>query len=226
VLSPHQYGRRYEAGTVRIIGESELAPAEAFASFWRRFALRFRSTPSVIYGLQNEPHDQDPVALASLSNAAIAAIRAAGCTQLILAPGIGWSGAHSWLTRGNGAAMLAVRDPLNNFAFDAHQYLDADNSGTHAQCSAGAGASRLRAFTDWARRSGRKGFLGEFGAAPGRECLAELDALLSYLSANSDVWLGWTYWAGGPWWGANYPLSIEPQNGGDRPQMTILRRHF
>jgi trimeric autotransporter adhesin len=34
-----------------------------------------------------------------------------------------------------------------------------------------------------------------------------------------------TYWAGGPWWG-NYMFSIEPQNGVDKPQMTILVQHL
>jgi endoglucanase len=29
------------------------------------------------------------------------------------------------------------------------------------------------------------------------------------------------YWAGGPWW-KNYPLSIEPRGGEDRPQMMVL----
>jgi hypothetical protein len=33
--------------------------------------------------------------------------------------------------------------------------------------------------------------------------------------------MGGTYWAAGPWWG-NYPLSVEPRNGQDRPQMAVL----
>jgi hypothetical protein len=46
--------------------------------------------------------------------------------------------------------------------------------------------------------------------------------MLVYLNQNSDVWLGWAYWAAGPWWG-NYRFSIEPSNGVDRPQTDVLQ---
>ena len=38
---------------------------------------------------------------------------------------------------------------------------------------------------------------------------------------RADGLLGAAYWAGGPWWGS-YPLSIEPVNGVDAPQMPVL----
>jgi len=40
------------------------------------------------------------------------------------------------------------------------------------------------------------------------------------------VWLGWAYWAGGPWWGSNPLFPIEPANINnpvDRPAMTAIR---
>jgi len=49
--------------------------------------------------------------------------------------------------------------------------------------------------------------------------------MLYHLEANADVYLGWTYWAGGPWWGSYY-TSLEPTNGADRPQMTVLQKHL
>src|SRR6185312_11391973 len=42
---------------------------------------------------------------------------------------------------------------------------------------------------------------------------------------NPDVYLGWTYWAGGPWWGDNW-MALEPQGGADVPQMTTLLPHL
>jgi endoglucanase len=49
--------------------------------------------------------------------------------------------------------------------------------------------------------------------------------MLTYMDSNSDVWRGWTYWAGGAWWG-DYPLSVQPgDDGKPRPQMTVLVRH-
>jgi endoglucanase len=44
---------------------------------------------------------------------------------------------------------------------------------------------------------------------------------LAHLQAND---LPGTYWAGGPWWG-DYPLSVEPRGGKDRPQMKILTKY-
>ena len=65
-----------------------------------------------------------------LDNGAIAAIRKAGASNLILVPGNGWTGASSWTQNWygttNATAMLNIKDPGNNFAFEAHQYLDAD----------------------------------------------------------------------------------------------------
>jgi Ca2+-binding RTX toxin-like protein len=45
------------------------------------------------------------------------------------------------------------------------------------------------------------------------------------MQQHTGAWQGVTYWAGGPWWG-NYMFSIEPQNGVDKPQMTILVQHL
>jgi endoglucanase len=228
ILDPHQYGRRRINGEAHIIGQDRDLPADSFAQFWRAIAERCRGQDDVIFALQNEPHDQDQAALVETSNRVIAAIRSVGARQLILVGGSAWSGAHSWVSSGNAASMLGIRDPANRLAFDVHQYLDQDSSGTHAACVAGA-SRRLQVFTQWARTNRRRGFLGEFGAGGDPSCLTELDALLNFVAANRDVWLGWTCWAGGPWWGHDYPLSIEPEDRhhpADRPQMTVLRRHF
>ncbi len=228
VLDPHQFGRRRVNGEARIIGQDSDAPADSFAQFWGALAQRCRDQDDIVFALQNEPHDQDAATLVETSNRAIAAIRSAGARQLILVSGSAWSGAHSWMSSGNAVAMLSVRDSVNRYAFDVHQYLDQDSSGTHGACINGA-SGRLRAFTQWARVNRQRGFLGEFGGGGDALCLTELDAMLTFVAANRDVWLGWTCWAGGPWWNRNYPLSLEPEDlhqPTDRPQMAVLRRHF
>ena len=99
-----------------------------------------------------------------------------------------------------------ITDPANNCAYDLHQYLDNDSSGTsETVVSATIGVERLTAVTNWLRDNNRKAFLGEFavanstiGAGIGDEALANM---LTYMNDNDDVWLGWTWWAGGPWWG-------------------------
>jgi endoglucanase len=228
VLDPHQYGRRRVDGEPRIIGESEHVTAEHFAAFWSTLAQRCSDWPGTIFGLQNEPHDQDVATLVRVHNETIAAIRATGAQNLVLAPGGAWSGAHSWLSSRNAQAMLGVRDPANRIAFDVHQFLDADSSGTHAVCAAGAGR-RLEGFTRWAREYGKRGFLGEFGGSSDARCLQELETMLEHMASNRDVWIGWTCWAGGPWWPDDYPLTLEPASlraPEDRPQLEVLRRYF
>lgn len=227
VLDPHQYGRRRSRGAAHIIGESDQVSAAHFAAFWGELARRCRGASHVVFGLQNEPHDQDQATLARVHTAAIAAIREAGARNLVLAPGSAWSGAHSWISSGNAETARAVVDPIDRMAYDVHQYLDRDSSGRSAECVAGAGG-RLAPFTRWARQHGKRGFLGEFGAGPGEGCARELAALLEHVRRNRDVWVGWTCWAGGPWWG-DYPLSLEPASleaPSDRPQMAVLRQYF
>jgi endoglucanase len=83
----------------------------------------------------------------------------------------------------------------------------------------------MEAATKWLRDNRHKGFLGEFGAPANAACLDSLDALLKHLDANADVWMGWAYWAGGPWWGANYPMSLQPVQGKARPQAAIVAKY-
>ena len=109
---------------------------------------------------------------ASAANAAIAAIRTAGANNLILVPGNGFTGAWTWNSNSygtpNATAMLSIVDPKNNFAFDVHQYLDSDGSGTHATIANNdptIGVQRLTAFTQWLQTNHLRGFLGEFAVA-------------------------------------------------------------
>ena len=228
ILDPHNYARYY--GT--IIGQGNV-PASAFADFWTRLADRYKSNPKVIFGLMNEPHDMATELWRDDANAAIAAIRATGATNLILVPGNGYTGAHSWLQNyygtPNGTVMLSISDAGNNFAFDVHQYLDGNFSGTSENCTGTTiGAEKLVAFTNWLHQNNRRGFLGEFGGGRNQTCYAAIDNMLNYVEANRDVWLGWTYWAAGPWWG-EYIFTLEPTNCPncvDRPQMAYLIPHF
>ena len=49
-----------------------------------------------------------------------------------------------------------------------------------------------------------------------------LEVLDHFLAAMKAERIGGTYWAAGGWWG-KYPLSVEPRDGRDRPQMEVLR---
>jgi endoglucanase len=224
IIDVHDYGTYRGA----VVGSANV-PMRAFAGFWGLMAKAFADDPSVIFGLMNEPHDIGSARWAEAEQAAIDAIRSAGASNLVLVSGTGWDGAHNFVSgkgygEPNAVALARLRDPANNIAFEVHQYLDPDHSGTHPECMAPDAASRVLApFTAWLRAGGRRGFLGEIGAAATPPCLASLAALLGDVNANPDAWLGWTYWAGGPWWG-DYMFSIEPKDGRERPQMEVLRR--
>ena len=202
---------------------------------WGKLAGHFKSNPGVIFGLMNEPHVQSAADWLVSANAAIAAIRSAGALQEILVPGTGWDGAWSWtLADTNNATVIGpgVVDPGHNFAFEVHQYLDSDSSGTHpGVVSATIGVERLTAITQWAEANHQRLFLGEVGVDQQPISLQALDNMLTYIKQHTDVWSGVTYWAGGPWWGP-YMFSIEPQNVndpnnyGDKPQMGILEKHL
>jgi autotransporter passenger strand-loop-strand repeat protein len=222
-IEPHDYGYGFGA----LIGSAQ-TPNSAFADFWSKLAAHFKSNPKVIFGLMNEPHDQSASVWLVSANAAIAAIRNAGAVaQEILVPGSYWDGAWTWTTTDNAAVIgTGVVDSAHNFAFEVHQYLDSDGSGTHpGAVSATIGVERLTAVTQWAESTGNRLFLGEVGVTTDQTSLTALDGMLTYMGQHADAWQGMTYWAGGPWWG-NYMFTIEPQNGVDRPQMTVLLQHL
>ncbi len=224
ILDPHNYARYFG----KKVGSKE-APVTAFAAFWAKIATRYKNNPGVIFGLMNEPYAIPAEEWRRAADAAITAIRATGARNLILVPGTAWSGAHSWTSGhyggSNASAFQTLTDPAGNIAFEVHQYLDSDFSGTSKTCQhEEIGAKALVKVTQWLRNNGQTAFLGEFGAANNAVCLEALDRMLQYVRDNSDVWIGWTYWAAGAWWG-DYPFSVHPSPDGDRPQMEILKKH-
>jgi endoglucanase len=226
ILDLHNYSRYYGA----VIGSDDLDVA-TFADLWARLATQFKDNNWVIFGLMNEPHDMPTELWLDNANAALAAIRSTGASNLVLVPGNAYTGAHSWdadwYGSPNSEVMQGVVDPGNNFAYEAHQYLDTDSSGTSADCvDSTIGSMRLAAFTDWVRQQNAQAFLGEFASSDNATCLRALDDLLDYVDENSDAWIGWTYWAAGPWWGDDI-YEVEPSANGqsDDAQLDVLLRH-
>lgn len=216
ILDVHQYGSMPSG----LVGHDAAATAE-FVTAWSEIAKRLRTAPNVVFGLMNEPNKQSAAEWLAGANAAVAAIRKAGARQLVLVPGSYWDGAATWTNTDNAKVMTGLKDPANNVVFEVHQYLDPDNSGTSPAVVPGKGKASLAAFTAWARSHRVRAFLGEFGFAAAPDAMAEGHDLLAFMAANRDVWRGWTYWAGGPWWG-DYMFSVEPKNSVDKPQMSVL----
>ena len=225
ILDPHNCARYND----NIVGASKISAGD-FADFWGRLAAEFKNDPYVWLGLVNEPHDMSTRLWFEDANAAIAAIRAAGAKNMILVPGNHWSGAHSWTGGGeesNAKWALTVKDPLNHWAIEVHQYVDGDSSGTQKSIvSPTIGAERLKSFVKWCRQNHMHAVLGEFGVPVVPTGEETLHNMLQSMEQDRDVWLGWTWWAAGSRWG-DYLFSIEPRpDGSERPQMAWLRPHL
>ena len=240
ILDPHNFAQYVINGNVNAIGGGNVTSSH-LADFWGKLANEFKDNPNVIFGLMNEPiganrsngiTTEDWLVAA---NDSIAAIRAAGADNLILVPGNGFTGAFSWELNfygtPNADVMLNVVDTGDNFAFEVHQYLDGNSSGQSASISySGIGRDRLIDFTQWLKTNGFRGFLGEFGAAnstigDGNNQIGDetVNLMLDYMEANDDVWMGWAWWGGGPWWSENYLFAIDPRNNGDdQPSIGLL----
>lgn len=97
--------------------------------------------------------------------------------------------------------------------YEMHQYLDSDGSGTSATCvNSTIGQNRLAAATQWLQQNGKRGILGETAGGANSVCIQALTGMFQYMEDNTDAWLGWLWWGGGPWWG-NYIYSMEPPSG-------------
>lgn len=213
VLDLHNYAN-YNSGSGAVPILDPGGPTEAdFADFWRRMAQvdEFRNNAKVMFDLQNEPHSVTASEMATLANAAIAAIRDEGFTNYIhVEGGASFANCNSFISSGWGTAALTVTDPLDKVIFQCHEYLDANNSGTSDEALPGSGSTQLQNATTWARANGKKLFLGEFGVGYTDSGMAENADLLDFMIENNDVWVGWTAWGGGPAWPESYEFKFEP----------------
>ncbi|KAF8908490.1 endoglucanase 1 [Gymnopilus junonius] len=238
LIDPHNYMRYNDPSSQPFSGsvignttDPTAATTLQFGQFWGELARRFISNPKVVFGINNEPHDM-PTQLILLNNqVAIDHIRAAGAPQLILAPGNGFTGGHSWTqtTGANDAPssqfLNKLVDPLRNTAIDIHEYLDIDFSGSHDECMQPA-PSNLANLTIWLQENHLKqvsfpaskfllnptnnihipnrAVISEFGGGNNENCFQFIDTMLDYLATN-DVYIGWSIWAAGPIWGTSAP---------------------
>ncbi len=217
----------FYGGVVKVSGAD-------LADLWVRLSEEFKSEPAVhAYDLMNEPHDMGGANWKAISQLVLTAIRNNRDDKLIMVPGDAWSAAYVWPDVHGSTSW--INDPANNFAYEAHQYFDRDNSGGYKESYnqelarnpnlATVGVTRLAPFALWCTRNNVRGYLGEFGV-PNTDprWLTVLDNfLLSLDAAGFDA----TYWAAGEWWG-NYALSVQPQDSFmlDRPQTQVLLQHL
>ena len=208
VVDAHNYGRYKNA---------VITDTAAFKTFWSNLAAPFANNSRVIFDCNNEFHDMgasSATLVPALNQACIDGVRAAGATsQYVFVEGTSYTGAWTWVSSGNGASMGNLTDPSDKIVYEMHQYLDTDGSGTHTECvNATIGAERIRAATAWLKENKKVGILGEFAGGSNDVCKQAVRGMLASMQEDSDVWLGWLWWAAGPFWG-DYIYSLEPGEG-------------
>lgn len=217
ILDCHNYGRYND----------QLLDAAQFAGFWSLMAAALEGNPGIeAYGLMNEPHDMPAGAWAAAAQRTVNAIRSEDDATAVYVAGDGWSHSDQFAALNPGFPLF---DPADNLVYEAHCYFDGDQSGRYQQSFKDQGAyltigvDRVQPFAQWCKKNGVKGFIGEF-SVPGNDAswLVTLDNFCAYLARCG---IGGAYWAGGPWWGDN-PISIEPKNGIDAPQMSVLQHYL
>jgi len=242
ILDIHNYGRYKltENGVLNTYtldnvygGVVKVAGAD-LADLWIRLSNEFRDEGTVYaYDLMNEPHDMGNASWKTISQAALMAIRTNGDRKLIMVPGDAWSSAEQWPAFHGPTSW--INDPASNFAYEAHQYFDRDNSGTYALTYdqelalnpnlVVIGSTRVTNFVNWLKANNVRGYLGEYGI-PNTDA-RWMTVLDNFLGALDAAGLDGSYWAAGEWWGT-YPLSVQPQNNftTDRAQLSVLSGHL
>lgn len=227
VLDMHDYARRRPNGEAKAnaaVGTVDLG-ASALTDAWTKIAADYRDDPNVWLGLMNEPSGLAVADWWRVAQQLVVDLRGQRVTNKLLVPGGSWTGAHSWLSSGNAVQAARFTDPGRNYAFELHQYLDKDSSGTQGTCSAGS-ASRVDAALSWAEQTLVPLFFGEIAAGASAACQVEYDAVLQKLNASPAV-IGWTAWGGGRWWNTSYMFRLAPVSGtAATPHMQMIQKRF
>jgi aryl-phospho-beta-D-glucosidase BglC (GH1 family) len=224
ILDAHGFGR-YNGD---VIG-TDAVPTSAFQDFWTKAAAHFADNPAVYaYNIMNEPHDMGgPGVWAADAQAGVDGIRSVDMNTTVMVEGDGWSTASTWTSFNND---LLINDPANKIVYSAHQYFDESCQGIYSTSGAQQsidpqiGAELLQNFVGWLQANHVQGFIGEFGA-PGNDP-QWLPVLANFMAEMNNHGISGTYWAAGPWWDKNYPLSVEPHDGVDAPQMAVLKEYL
>lgn len=135
VLDLHNYGEYITPGSTYKLGTAQL-PSSALSDVWMRLSAEFKDHPALLaYGIMNEPRDlrgvngKSPAKVWELaSQDTLSSLRARGDTTLIMVGGYEWSKLSRWSSN---HPVGWIKDPANNFRYEAHHYWDSDASGRY-----------------------------------------------------------------------------------------------
>lgn len=219
---------RYSINNIEYIVGGNVVSANHLADFWQKMAKAMINKQNIVaFTLMNEPHDMQGYNWPYTVQKVINSIRQAdGITALII-DGENYSNPATWEYYNDNLKYL--KDPANNIYFNAHCYFDNDYSGRYKVsydydgANEWTGVQRIQPFINWLKKNNLKGYVGEFGIPKNdARWFKVLNNFLECLKRNN---LKGSYWAAGPWW-KNYPLSIQPENNQDQPQLLVYQKYF
>ncbi len=235
ILDLHNYGRYRINDADEIIGSNSVGIADV-KDLWTKLADEFKDETNIWgYGIMNEPNNMlSSTPWFSIAQEIINGIRSRDTNTTILVGGDSWSSAERWVEASDNLKDLV--DPSNRIIYEAHVYFDENASGFYGNSydvdgvTPISGVERVQPFVDWLKNNGKKGFIGEYGIPDDDpRWLVTLDNFLAHLRDNC---INGTYWAAGPWWGAD-KMALDPRtgeesnpvNGEERPQMGIVEKY-
>lgn len=223
IIDLHNFGRFYGQALTQ-------QDANKLADVWGKLAVTFKDHPGLYgYELMNEPHDLEggSVAWTEIAQYVTAEIRKVDKETLIIIPGYNWQNAQNWTKNNPG---LPLKNTDDNLIYSAHIYFDSTYNGKYAKSfdedkrNTNIGVTESSDFREWLHTNNVKGIFTEFGVPDNDpRWLSVMDLFLESVQEDPHI-MGAIYWSAGPWW-KDYLLSIEPQNGSERPQMQILQKY-
>ncbi len=151
-------------------GEQPTMPDQAAETAMAKLAKRYANEPSVLYGLQVEPHDVSWSTLKPRLTSMVDAIRANNPKSLIAIPGTDWGRYVNW----------ALTDPINrsNLVYKIHYYDPFSVVDTTYKLDSVAAKYPV--------------IIGEFGVGS-QSTLTDVVKLLDYSDARNISWIGWIF---------------------------------
>ncbi len=221
------FGRYNRECVEYIVGESEVTVWH-LKDFWMKMAEALIDKTNIYgYSLMAEPSGLNSCTWANTLQYVINGLRLVDRKTTLLIEGNNYSNASTWLAFND--ELKYLQDPSNKLLFNAHCYFDNDFSGRYKKAFVEDGANeltgveRVKPFVEWLKLNNLKGFVGEFGVPKNdQNWFVVMNNFLDYLHTNN---IGGCYWAAGQWW-KDYPLSIQPENYNDQPQLQIFSKYF
>ncbi len=233
IVDLHSYMRFQPNSMIEPSHAGQVVNAEELTDIWDKLSdalltLSKAYPKQLMFDLMNEPmKDLNSRAVLDRYNAVIKMLRDKDLSNLILLEGAHWSGMHSWLTekdqqgQTNGDVFIPefIKDPINHYAINVHQYFDSDHSGTQLNCTS-LPVEKIKSFIAWADKYQLRFMVTELGGADAGHCQPMIKDFLTLIHGSSQL-LGWTLWAGGRHWG-DYMLSNYKGGGSAQlPQVLI-----